>query len=96
MGVTEGGRRVFLVRRLLVFRKREKSVITDYEVVTATHVGDLQDRVRERIRTGWQPIGGIAVVHEKKAATRKPHMVFAQSVVSSLPGGEKGRGKGKK
>ena len=56
-------------------------MITDYEVVTATHVADLQDRVRQRIKTGWQPIGGIAMLHEEEAGTNKPHMVFAQAIV---------------
>ena len=56
-------------------------MITDYEIVTATHVADLQDRVRQRIKTGWQPIGGIAMLHEEEAGTSKPHMVFAQAIV---------------
>ena len=57
-------------------------MITDYEVITATHIKDLQERVRERIQDGWQPIGGVAVVHEEDAANQKPHMVFAQSLVA--------------
>ena len=56
-------------------------MITDYEVVTATHIADVQDRVRQRIKTGWQPIGGIAMLHEEEAGTNKPHMVFAQAIV---------------
>jgi uncharacterized protein DUF1737 len=56
-------------------------VITDYEVVTATHIADLQDRVREKIKAGWRPIGGIALLHEEEAGRNKPHMVFAQAVV---------------
>jgi hypothetical protein len=58
-------------------------MITNYEVITATHLGDLQDRVRERIKTGWQPIGGIAALHEEAAGSEKPHMVFAQAVVTT-------------
>jgi hypothetical protein len=58
-------------------------MIIDYEVVTATHIRDLQDRVRERIQKGWEPLGGIAVVHEEGAAKGKPHMVFAQSIVAT-------------
>jgi hypothetical protein len=57
------------------------AVITDYEIVTATHVRDLQDRVRERIHSGWQPVGGVAVVHEEDAGSKKPNMVFAQAIV---------------
>lgn len=57
-------------------------MITDYDVVTATHLADLQDRVRQRIKSGWQPIGGIALLHEEDAGSNKPHMVFAQAIVS--------------
>lgn len=63
-------------------------VIVDYEVITSTRISDLQDRVRERIKSGWQPIGGVALLHEEEAGETKPHMVFAQAVVSmqdSLP-----------
>jgi hypothetical protein len=63
-------------------------VIVDYEVITSTRISDLQDRVRERIKSGWQPIGGVALLHEEEAGEAKPHMVFAQAVVSmqdSLP-----------
>ena len=58
-------------------------MITGYEIVTATHVRDLQDRVREKIKEGWQPSGGIAMLHEEDAGTHKPHIVFAQAVVSA-------------
>lgn len=54
-------------------------MITDYDVVTATHLADLQDRVRQRIKSGWQPIGGIALLHEEDAGSNKPHMVFCPS-----------------
>lgn len=56
-------------------------MITDYNVVTATHLADLQDRVREKIKSGWQPLGGIALLHEEDAGSDKPHMVFAQAIV---------------
>ena len=57
-------------------------MITDYNVVTATHLADLQDRVRQKIKSGWQPIGGIALLHEEDAGSNKPHMVFAQAMIS--------------
>ena len=57
-------------------------MITDYEIITARRVADLQDRVRERIRDGWQPAGGIAAVHEEDAGRSEPHLVFAQALVS--------------
>ncbi len=57
-------------------------MITDYEIITARRVADLQDRVRERIRDGWQPAGGIALVHEEDAGLNEPHMVFAQALIS--------------
>jgi hypothetical protein len=58
-------------------------MITQYEVITSTKLGDLQDRVRERIHAGWQPTGGIAAVHEEAAGNKEPHMVFAQAVVKN-------------
>lgn len=59
-------------------------MITNYEIVTATRVADLQDRVRDRIKAGWQPSGGVAVLHEEDAGRHQPHMVFAQAVVMIL------------
>lgn len=54
---------------------------TDYEIVTGLRIDDLQDRVRERIKAGWQPSGGIAMLHEEAAGSREPHIVFAQAVI---------------
>ena len=54
---------------------------TDYEVITGTRVGELQSRVRERIHEGWEPIGGIAMLHEQDAVDQKPHIVFAQAII---------------
>ncbi len=59
-------------------------MITNYEVITATRVGELQDRVQKRIKEGWQPLGGIAMLHEEDAVDQKPHIVFAQSIVATL------------
>lgn len=58
-------------------------MIKDYEVITATRITDLQDRVREKIRTGWQPAGGVALLRDEELGDEKSHMVFAQAVVSS-------------
>jgi hypothetical protein len=58
-------------------------MITNYEVITSLKIADLQDRVRERIRNGWQPIGGVALLHEEDSGESKPHMVFAQAVVAN-------------
>ena len=58
-------------------------MIQEYEVITSRKLADLQDRVRDRIKRGWQPIGGIAAVHEEAAGNKEPHMVFAQAVVST-------------
>jgi len=55
-------------------------VITDYEVVTATRIADLQDKVREMIREGAQPLGGIAMLHEEESGEGRLHMVFAQAM----------------
>jgi hypothetical protein len=61
-------------------------MISEYEVITSRKLADLQDRVRERIGEGWQPIGGIAAVHEEAAGDKEPHMVFAQAVVTMANG----------
>jgi len=52
----------------------------DYEVVTANTIRELQDRVREFMRKGLRPVGGIAMLHEEQAGEDKLHMVFAQAV----------------
>ena len=52
----------------------------DYEVVTSEKISDLQDRVRELMKTGLQPVGGIAMMHEERAGQGKLHMVFAQAL----------------
>ena len=57
-------------------------MVTDYEVITALRIADLQDRVREKVKAGWSPVGGIAVVHEEQAGEKEPHMVFAQALVA--------------
>ena len=57
-----------------------ESPVTDYEVVTATRIADLQDKVRELIRKGARPLGGIAMLHEEEAGEGRLHMVFAQAM----------------
>src|SRR5262245_36557786 len=79
IGPAESSARVFtLVLRLLTStrRKRRQIMIKDYEVVTATRIAELQDRVRERIAQGWQPIGGIAFLRDEDLGEDKSHMVF--------------------
>lgn len=56
-------------------------MMSDYEIVTAKTVGDLQSRVRELMARGLSPLGGVAMLHEEQAGTGKLHMVFAQAVV---------------
>lgn len=57
-------------------------MVTDYEVITALRIADLQDRVKKKVKEGWQPVGGVALVHEEDAGEHEPHMVFAQALVS--------------
>ena len=57
-----------------------QGVITDYEIVTATRIADLQDKVREMIRAGARPLGGIAMLHEEESGDGRLHMVFAQAM----------------
>ena len=52
----------------------------DYEVVTASTIRELQNRVRELMRKGLRPVGGIAMLHEEQAGQDKLHMIFAQAV----------------
>ena len=58
----------------------------DYEVVTANTVRELQDRVRELMRMGLRPVGGIAMLHEEQAGLDKLHMVFAQALARDARG----------
>ncbi len=60
-------------------------MITGYEIITSRRVADLQDRVRERIQAGWQPIGGVALLHEEEAGLDDdgPHVVFAQALITT-------------
>ena len=58
-------------------------MVSNYEIITATKVADLQDRVRERIRDGRQPSGGVCMLHEEDAVSKKPHIVFAQAVITN-------------
>lgn len=59
---------------------------SDYEVITSTRIADLQDRVRERMKAGWRPIGGIAMLHEDEAGRHDPRMVFAQALIQESGG----------
>jgi hypothetical protein len=54
--------------------------MTDYEVVTATRIADLQDKVRQLMRSGARPLGGIAMLHEEESGEGRLHMVFAQAM----------------
>ena len=54
--------------------------MSDYEVVTARTITLLQDRVREMMKRGLRPLGGIAMLHEEEAGDGKLHMVFAQAM----------------
>jgi hypothetical protein len=60
---------------------RRENTMNDYEVVTARRVADLQDRVRELMKKGLRPLGGVAMLHEEESGDGKLHMVFAQAVV---------------
>jgi hypothetical protein len=55
--------------------------MSDYEVVTARTVALLQERVREMMKRGLRPLGGVAMLHEEEAGEGKLHMVFAQAVI---------------
>jgi hypothetical protein len=55
-------------------------MITDYEVITATRIADLQGRIRERLLAGWQPMGGLALL-QPETESDDPGLVFAQVVV---------------
>jgi hypothetical protein len=60
-------------------------MIVDYEVITSRRIADLQERVKEKIKAGWQPMGGVALLHEEEAGEDKPHLIFAQAVVLVKP-----------
>mgnify|MGYP000281680838 FL=1 len=54
--------------------------ITDYSVVVAHNVVSLIEAVQERIREGWQPIGGICI-------DRSTYNAYTQAVVRWESGG---------
>jgi Domain of unknown function (DUF1737) len=61
--------------------KRKKiGYMSDYEVVTARTVALLQERVREMMKKGLRPLGGVAMLHEEEAGDGNLHIVFAQAV----------------
>jgi len=57
-----------------------EGTIHDYEVVTATKIGELQDKVRDLMRSGARPLGGIAMLHEEESGQVRLHIVFAQAM----------------
>jgi hypothetical protein len=67
-------------------------MISGYEVITATKIADLQDRVREKITAGWRPTGGIAFLRDEELGDDKTHMVFAQALVTAESQGRTARG----
>lgn len=37
------------------------SIVVSYSILKATSPKDLEDKVKEAIKRGWQPLGGLAV-----------------------------------
>ena len=58
--------------------------MNDYEVVTSERIADLQDRVRQLMKNGLRPVGGIAMLHEELAGERKLHLFFAQALARPI------------
>lgn len=49
--------------------------ITEYQLVQAEDPSELMDEVTEALKLDWQPLGGVAVVHEKGLYTFTQAMV---------------------
>lgn len=54
--------------------------ITDYDLVQAPSLDDLQAAVRARLPQGWQPLGGVAVITHPDG-TGEPYHEFVQTIV---------------
>lgn len=55
--------------------------IIDYIVVESRNVDDLRVKVREKMRGGWVPLGGVAVSYGTENWT-----IFAQAMVRLFKG----------
>jgi hypothetical protein len=59
--------------------------ILDYVVITSSKgVENLESLIKENIRLGWQPIGGVAVINaagESSEASFVKPVTFAQAMV---------------
>jgi hypothetical protein len=56
-------------------KMNEKEII-DYQIVQSDNIGDCEDRVRQYMKSGWSPIGGISIaVHENR------NKLICQSIV---------------
>jgi hypothetical protein len=40
-------------------------MMTDYQVVWNTSIVDLEIRVKELMKEGWEPLGGLSVFRDK-------------------------------
>jgi hypothetical protein len=58
-------------------------MITDYQVVTATRIEDLQDRVRVKLESELATGRRLAILREEELVDHPAHLVFAQALVWS-------------
>ena len=52
--------------------------ICQYEVIERLRLSDLVDIVNSRIKEGWEPVGGVAVLHTGEFVQRE---FYIQAVV---------------
>lgn len=52
--------------------------ITKYEVVTANSKVALEDQVLNAIQHGWEPLGGVAIIHIAQGARFERSEAFDQ------------------
>jgi hypothetical protein len=56
-------------------------VIKDYKVVSEKGIADLEKHVKEAIKDGWQPFGGVSSFAVHNQSDGRGVMVYSQAMV---------------
>ena len=61
-------------------------MIDDYHILMNLQMFDLMDAVKQHIRDGWEPLGGVAVMTEPDQDGKSTHAIYLQSLVKRSSG----------